>query len=80
MLALESAWVEAITAWEEGEGAYIAEYATGINGDELVRLRQSHGLHPELLSVHVDHAIVRTLDQHHVGPRAPKAFSSPVPL
>src|SRR6266581_2678342 len=39
-LTLESAWVEAITAWQEGKGAYIAEYAVGLNGDEVVRLNQ----------------------------------------
>jgi hypothetical protein len=50
-LPLESAWVEAITAWEKGEGAYIAEYATGLNGDELVRcgpsptIRQGDSVH-----------------------------------
>jgi hypothetical protein len=62
VLKLEASWVEVITAWEEGKGAYIAEYATGLNGDELVRLRQSYGLHPELLNVNFDHAIVNEYD------------------
>lgn len=59
---LTSAWIEAITAWEEGKGAYIAGYAAGLNGDELVRLRQSYGLHPELLSVNVAHTIAQEID------------------
>src|SRR5262249_36884411 len=70
VLKLAAAWVEVITAWEEGKGAYIAEYAAGLNGDELIRLRQSYGLRPELLSVNSDHAIVRSLedDQYGSGP------------
>src|SRR5712691_7320402 len=44
VLNLEAAWIEVITAWEEGKGAYIAEYAAGLNGDEeVVRLGQSYG-------------------------------------
>ena len=68
VLKLEAAWVEVITAWEEGKGAYIAEYATGLNDDELVRLRQSYGLRPELLSVNADHAIMRSLEDDQDGP------------
>lgn len=66
-LDLESAWVEAIAAWEKGGEAYIAEYATGLNGDELVRLRQSYGLRPELVNMNFDHAIVKALDQSFAG-------------
>src|SRR5437870_346143 len=67
VLKLEAAWVEVITAWEEGKGAYIAEYATGLNRDELIRLRQSYGLRPELLNVNSDHAIVRSLEDDQYG-------------
>jgi hypothetical protein len=70
VLKLEAAWVEVITAWEEGKGAYIAEYAVGLNGDELVRLGQSYGLRPELLSVNFSHALMRSSedDQYGSGP------------
>jgi hypothetical protein len=63
MLKLESAWVEAITAWEEGKGAYIAEYATGLNGDELIRLRQSYGHPLKLFNINADHALVKEVDE-----------------
>jgi hypothetical protein len=59
---LASAWIEAITAWEEGKGAYIAEYAAGLNDNELVRLRQFYELRPVLVNVNADHAIVKALD------------------
>jgi hypothetical protein len=59
---LESAWIETITAWEEGKGAHIAEYAAGLNNDELVRLRQSYGLHPELFNINFAHAIAKKID------------------
>jgi hypothetical protein len=59
---LESAWIETITAWQEGRGAYIAEYATGLNGDELVRLSGFYGVALNLVKVNADQAIVRALD------------------
>src|SRR5712691_1456993 len=62
VLKLEAAWVEVVTTWEEGKGAFIAEYAAGLNGDELVRLRQSYGLRPELLSVNFGHTIMKSLE------------------
>jgi hypothetical protein len=65
-LDLEAAWIEVITAWEEGKGAYIAEYAAGLNGDEeLVRLGQSYGLRPKSLKVNTEHAIVKSLDDQY---------------
>jgi hypothetical protein len=59
---LESAWIETITAWQEGRGAYIAEYAIGLNGDELVRLSELYGMDFKFVKVNADHVIVRALD------------------
>jgi energy-coupling factor transporter ATP-binding protein EcfA2 len=62
---LESAWVETITAWQEGRGAYIAEYATGLNGDELVRLSEFYGMGLKcVVKVNADHAIARAVDNY----------------
>ena len=60
-MKLESAWIETITAWEEGRGAYIAAYATGLNDDELVRLRL-HEPDLKIVQVNADHAIARAVD------------------
>jgi AAA ATPase domain/Protein of unknown function (DUF3696) len=60
-MKLESAWVEVVTAWEKGEGAYIAEYAAGLNNDELVRLRL-YEPDLKLVTVNADHAIVQEID------------------
>ena len=58
---LDAAWVEIKTAWQEDSGAYIAEYAAGLNGQELVRCGQSPGLRPEILGVNFDHPLVLEL-------------------
>lgn len=63
VVPLESAWIEAITAWEDNRGAYIAEYAIGLNGEELIRLRQPYGLRPELLHLNFGHAVMQELDR-----------------
>lgn len=55
---LDSAWVEIKTAWQPDNGAYIAEYAAGLNGQELVRCGQSPGLRPEVLGVNFQHPLV----------------------
>jgi len=65
---LESAWIEMITAWQEGRGAYIAEYATGLNGDELVRLSEFYGMDFKFVKVNADHAIARAVDNYFMEP------------
>src|SRR5215471_3281965 len=65
---LESAWIETITAWDEDRGAYIAEYATGMNGDELVRLSGFYGLACNVVKVNADHAIARAVDEYFTEP------------
>lgn len=60
---LHAAWVEVRTAWQADSGAYIAEYATGLNGQELVRCGQSPGLRPEVLRVNFDHPLVAELSR-----------------
>ena len=62
---LESAWIEVVTAWEPGKGAYISEYGAGLKGEELVRLRQVYGLHPEILGFNFAHDLVKELDEEY---------------
>ena len=73
IMKARSAWVEAITAWEESKGAYVEEYAAGLNDDELVRLRQFYGRGPKLVNVNADHAIVRETE-HRLQPKPENAF------
>ena len=62
-LTLESAWVEVSTAWNEGHGAYIAEYAVGLNSDEFVRMNQVYpGIDLKMVNVNFNHALVREIN------------------
>jgi hypothetical protein len=56
--SLRSSWIEVTTTWEPSKGAYISEYAVGMNDDELVRLRQNYGLQPELIGFNFDHNLM----------------------
>ena len=62
VVKLVSAWIETETGWEAGGGAYIAEYAVGLNGDEYVRVRQNYGMHPELVYVNFEHSVMQAFD------------------
>lgn len=64
---LDLAWIEVITAWEMGKGAYIAEYAVGLDEGELIRLQQAYGFPPELFSFNFDHSTVWGLNDQFSG-------------
>lgn len=64
---IKSAWIEVVTAWEmhRSGGAYVAEYAVGLDGEPFIRLQQAYGLHPELLSMNFMHPLMQALDQQY---------------
>ena len=62
---INSAWIEIQTAWDAGKdkGAFISDYAIGLNKAEIIRLRQSFGLQPELTHIKLPKPLFEKLQE-----------------
>ncbi len=67
LVDLEQAWIELVTEQDKlDQEVFIAEYAVGINGDELLRMTASPQRYPEIESVNFNHPIFLALDEDEV--------------